>query len=74
MMQASLAIVGGVCGLLAYFSAFDWRWLRGTVVLPANWSYTIFIIMPPLLEGSCNVALSMSGEALLASVESRERL
>jgi hypothetical protein len=33
MMQASLAIVGGLFGLVAFLSTLDWRWLLGAVVL-----------------------------------------
>src|ERR1700726_647116 len=40
MMQVSLAIIGGLFGLVAYLSTLDWRWMLGAAVLLANWPYT----------------------------------
>lgn len=46
MMQASLAIIGFVLGILEWLVSGNLSWLLGALVLVANWPFTLMVIMP----------------------------
>lgn len=45
-MQATLAVVGFLLGVAAWWMTGEVLWLAGAVVLVANWPYTLIFIMP----------------------------
>src|SRR4051812_8437644 len=45
-IQAGLAVLGGVAGLIAWYKLGSWQWLAGSITLLANWPFTLFVIMP----------------------------
>jgi hypothetical protein len=49
-MQASLAVLGGISGALAWWESRDSLWLAGAIVLVANWPFTLLVIMPTNLR------------------------
>jgi Domain of unknown function (DUF1772) len=72
-MQASLAIIAGVLGLLAAWQAGDWRWAVGAVLMLANWPYTLLGIMPTNNKLDA-IAAGSAGPASRTLVETWGRL
>ena len=46
MMQAPLALLGALFGVIAWWQTSDWRWLVGGAIILLNWPYTFLVIMP----------------------------
>jgi hypothetical protein len=45
-IQSGLAVIGGAAGLLAGYLTGDWLWVAGSLVLLANWPFTLLVIFP----------------------------
>jgi hypothetical protein len=46
LMQAPLALLATVLGVLAFLGSYEWRWLLGAALMFSNWPYTFIAIMP----------------------------
>jgi hypothetical protein len=46
IMQATLAVLGGLAGLAAWVELRGSLWLAGALLMLANWPWTLFVIMP----------------------------
>jgi hypothetical protein len=66
-MQASIALVSTVLGLIAAYLTRDWRWLLGAALILAPWPWTLLIIMPvnKVLEATPVEAADTATRALI---------
>jgi hypothetical protein len=68
-IQSGLAIVGGLSGLASWYLFGDWLWIVGSLVLLANWPFTLLGIMPTnkRLKAIAPESASFESRALLVA-------
>lgn len=67
-IQSGLAVAGSAAGLIIWYLSADWRWFAGSMLLLANWPFTLIVIMPvnkPLMAMPASAAGSESRAMLV---------
>jgi hypothetical protein len=66
-MQASIALVSTLLGLIAAYLTRDWRWVLGAALILAPWPWTLLVIMPVnnVLEATAPEAADAQTRALI---------
>jgi uncharacterized membrane protein len=72
-MQAPLALIGCILGLMAWRQNGAWQWLAGAIVLVSAWPYTLLVIRPTNNELS-GTSVSDAGPRTRTLVEKWGRL
>jgi hypothetical protein len=72
-MQASLAMISGLLGLITAWLTADLRWVAGAVLILANWPYTLLVIAPTNNKLNA-IAANDAGPASRAMLETWGRL
>jgi uncharacterized membrane protein len=72
-MQAPLALIGCILGLMAWRQNGAWQWLAGAIVLVSAWPYTLAVIRPTNNELS-RTDLSAAGPRTRTLIEKWGRL
>ena len=67
VVQGSLAILAGLCGIATWWFIRDWRFLAGGAFMLANWPWTLVVIAPinNALTGTGPAAASAASRALI---------
>jgi predicted acyltransferase len=45
-IQSGLAVAGALAGLIVAYLASEWRWFAASILLLANWPFTLMVIRP----------------------------
>jgi hypothetical protein len=72
-MQAPLALIGCILGLMAWRQNGAWQWFAGAMVLVSAWPYTLLVIRPTYNELS-GTSVSNAGPRTRTLVEKWGRL